>query len=73
MIQYNYNDLVNLGKDQNGNITYIEAKIIPINEIISKITNNIQNKLDLNSMISVNINFGSVSRNQCIIWNKSKF
>lgn len=63
MLQYNYNDLVNLGKDQNGNITYIEAKIIPINEIIAKITNNIQTKLDLNSMISVNINFGSVSRN----------
>ena len=44
-----------------GNITYIEAKIIPINEIISKITNNIQSKLDLNTNIPVNINFGSVS------------
>ena len=63
MIVYNYNDLVNLGKDEKGNVTYIEAKIIPINEIISKITNNIQSKLDLNSTINVNINFGSVSRN----------
>lgn len=62
MIVYNYNDLVNLGKDEKGNVTYIEAKIIPINEIISKITNNIQSKLDLNSTINVNINFGSVSR-----------
>ena len=44
-----------------GDITYIEAKIIPINEIVSRITNNIQEKLDLNTNISVNINFGSVS------------
>ena len=62
MLVYNYDDLVNLGKDLNGNITYIEAKIIPINEIVAKITNNIQSKLDLNTMISVNINLGSVSR-----------
>ena len=32
-----------------------------INEIIGKITNNIQNKLDQNSMISVKLNFGSIS------------
>ena len=62
MLLYNYNDLVNLGKDENGNVTYIEARIIPINEIIAKITNNIQTKLDMNAMIPVNINFGSVSR-----------
>ena len=62
MLVYNYDDLVNLGKDLNGNITYIEAKIITINEIVAKITNHIQSKLDLNTMISVNINLGSVSR-----------
>lgn len=56
-----------------GNITYIEAKIMPINEIVAKITNNIQEKLDMNSMISVNINLGSVSRFECFIRNKSKF
>jgi len=68
MLIYNYSDLVSLGKDKNGNITFIEAKIMPINEIVAKITNNIQEKLDLNTMISVNINFGSISRNKCIIW-----
>ena len=73
MLLYNYNDLVNLGKDQNGNVTYIEAKIMPINEIVAKITKNIQEKLDLNTIVSVNINLGSISRNKCIIWNKSKF
>ena len=36
---------------------------MPINEIVARITNNIQEKLDLNTMILVNINFGSVSRN----------
>ena len=62
MLVYNYNDLVNLGKDQNGNITYIEAKIMPINEIVARITKNIQEKLDLNTFISVNLNFGTISR-----------
>lgn len=61
MIMYNYDDLVNIQKDSNGNIRYIEAKIMPINEMIAKITKNIQEKLDMNSMISVNLNFGSVS------------
>lgn len=46
---------------RNGNITYIEAKIMPINEIVARITNNIQEKLDLNTMISVNLNFGTIS------------
>ena len=36
---------------------------MPINEIVAKITNNIQEKLDLNPNISVNLNFGSISRN----------
>ena len=61
MLQYNYNDLVNIQKDLDGNVYYIEARIMPINEIIGKITNNIQNKLDQNSMISVKLNFGSIS------------
>ncbi|MCI8309029.1 MAG: sporulation protein YunB [Clostridia bacterium] len=61
MLQYNYNDLVNIQKDLDGNVSYIEARIMPINEIIGKITNNIQNKLDQNSMISVKLNFGSIS------------
>ena len=69
MVLYDYNDLVNLGKDENGNITYIEAKIIPINEIVAKITNNIRAKLDMNSTILVNINFGSVSRDKRLFWN----
>lgn len=50
-------------KTKIGNITYIEAKIMPINEIVAKITKNIQEKLDLNTMVSVNLNFGSISRN----------
>ena len=73
MLVYNYNDLVNLGKDQNGNITYIEAKIMPINEIVAKITKNIQSKLDLNTTISVNLNFGSISRNKRTLRDKPKY
>lgn len=73
MLVYNYNDLVNIGKDHNGRITYIEAKIMPINEIVAKITNNIQEKLDMNPLIPVNINFGTISRNKWFICNKSKY
>jgi sporulation protein YunB len=61
MLQYNYNDLVNIQKDDSGSVSYIEARIMPINEIVAKITNNIQEELDKTSMISVKINFGSVS------------
>jgi sporulation protein YunB len=61
MLQYNYNDLVNIQEDTSGNIAYIEARIMPINEIVAKITNNIQEKLDETSMISVKMNFGSIS------------
>jgi sporulation protein YunB len=61
MLQYNYNDLVNIQKDISGNVSYIEARIMPINEIVAKITNNIQEKLDETGMISVKVNFGSVS------------
>ena len=61
MIQYNYNDLVNIQKDVDGNVSYIEARVMPINEIVGKITNNIQSKLDQNSMITVKLNFGSIS------------
>jgi len=61
VMMYSYNDLVNIQKDENGNVSYIEAKIMPINEIVAKITNNIQEKLDEKSMIAVKLNFGSIS------------
>lgn len=61
MLQYNYNDLVNIEKDVEGNVSYIEARVMPMNEIIGKITNNIQSKLDQNAMIKVKLNFGSIS------------
>lgn len=61
MIMYNYGDLVDVEKDINGNVAFIEAQIIPINEIISKITNNIQSEIDSSPAMSVKLNFGSVS------------
>lgn len=61
MIMYNYDDLVTVRKDEYGNVSYIEAKAIAINQLISVITSNVQSKLDSSSMIIVNLNFGSVS------------
>lgn len=61
MLMYNYDDLVTVKKDVNGNISYIEAKAIAINQLISEIVSHIQKEIDSSSMIAVKLNFGSVS------------
>lgn len=58
---YTYEDLVNIEKDSEGNIRFISAKIIPINNIVAEITKNIQNSLDSRTTENVYINLGKVS------------
>jgi sporulation protein YunB len=53
--------LINLQKDSNGNITFIEANTILINEIITQIVRNIQIELDKIPRVKVAINMGTVS------------
>ena len=60
MINYDYDDLVNIEKTADGKVSYIEAKIVPMNQIISEITNNIQDRLDDMENITVTLNFGSI-------------
>lgn len=43
---YEYKDLVSVMKDNNGNITLIQANVIPINEMISKVAVDIQEDLN---------------------------
>lgn len=61
MKNYSYNNLINIEKDTEGNITMIKADVICINEIVSKIVSNIQTEFDGIPRITVFINMGSVS------------
>ena len=45
MKDYTYNDLINIYKDNNGNVAMMQSNIVTVNEIISKITEKIQNDL----------------------------
>lgn len=61
MIMYNYDDLVEIKRDESGKISYISAKIIPINELVAKITKNIQESIDSSPSTTVNLNLGTVT------------
>lgn len=70
---YSYDDLVNIEKTEDGKVSYIEAKIVPINQLVSNITENIQQELDDLDMISVSLNFGSISGISCLSIVSPKF
>ncbi len=61
MVSYDYDDLVNIVKGEDGKVSYIEAKIVPINTLVSEITNNIQKRLNNMNNITVTLNFGTIS------------
>lgn len=61
MGNYQYEDLVQIEKDANGDVTMIKAKIVPINEMISQITSNIKNEIDETEQALVQINMGAIS------------
>ncbi len=61
MSLYNYEDLVNIEKDQNGKISLISAKIVPINNIVAEIVENIQKNIDSKATEKVYVNLGKVS------------
>ena len=61
MLEYTYDDLIVVNTDNIGNITFLESNIISINEIIAKITSNIQLRIDENESSKVYINMGTIS------------
>lgn len=61
MADYTYTDLMHIEKDNNGNVTFMQANTVLINKIISKIVSNIQTRLDNSPTATVFINYGSVS------------
>ncbi|MFG6318286.1 MAG: hypothetical protein K1W33_00230 [Clostridia bacterium] len=61
MSDYEYEDLIDIQKNEDGSITMIKARIVPINEMISKITSNIKNEIDKKEQVQVGINLGAIT------------
>ena len=59
MSNYTYEDLINIIKDENGNIKMIGTNIIAVNEIISDIPIKIQEELEKSENNNFNIRLGS--------------
>ena len=58
---YNYNDLVNIEKNEDGKINLIQARVGELNIIVSQITKNIQNSIDSSDTGIVYINLGKIT------------
>lgn len=61
MADYTYTDLMHVEKDNNGDVTFMQANTVLINKIISRIVSNIQARLDKSPTATVYINYGSIS------------
>lgn len=58
---YTYNDLMDIEKDENGNVTLLKANTVLVNQMTAKIASNIQKRIDQSPTTMVYINYGSVS------------
>ena len=61
MNKYQYDDLYNIGKDENGNIVIIKSNVVPINNLISDLTENIQTEFDTIENPEIKIPIGSLT------------
>ena len=61
MKNYTYDDLINIEKDEAGNVTIIKANTVLINQVVTEIVRNIQEEFDNMPRITVSINLGAVS------------
>ena len=61
MQNYTYNDLINIQKDNNERINFLETNIVTINQVIAQIVSKIQKRIDESPRTKVFINMGSVS------------
>lgn len=64
MENYTYSDLVNIYKDSNGNVTMMQSNIVTVNEIISNITEKIQNALIADDESSAVVKLRKLYRNK---------
>ena len=59
MKNYNYDDMIFIEKDSNGNIAMVKSNVITLNEIISDVAIKIQNRFNELETEDVYINIGS--------------
>ena len=62
----NYNDLITIVRDNNGNITMVKANVISINRISAELTIDIQEALENKEQALIKIHFGSIFGNQIL-------
>ena len=61
-----YNDLITIVRDNNGNITMVKANVISINRISAELTIDIQEALENKEQTTIKIPLGSVFGNQIL-------
>lgn len=61
MNKYQYDELYTIEKDENGNIVIIKSNVVPINNMISDLTENIQNEFDKIENPKIDIALGGLS------------
>ncbi len=61
MNKYQYNQLYTLEKDGNGNVMIVKANVVPINNLISDLTENIQHEFDNIGKTDIAITLGNLS------------
>lgn len=61
MQNYSYEELINMQKDSNGRIIFMELNIVSINKVIAQIVSNIQKRIDKSPRTNVYINMGAIS------------
>lgn len=61
MQEYTYSDLITTEKNNNGEIVFLKSNVIAMNEIIAKITQNIQKEIDNQERVKVFINMGTLT------------
>lgn len=66
MANYQYEDLINIVKDEEGKIEMIGTNIISVNEIISDIPIKIQEEIEKSENSNFNVKFGSLFGNNFI-------
>lgn len=60
MNRYQYDDLYTIEKGTDGNISIIKSNVVPVNNMISDLTENIQNEFDKIEKTQINIPLGSL-------------
>lgn len=60
MNKYQYEELYTMEKDKDGNVVLIRANVVPINNMISDLTEGIQNRFNEKDELQINIPIGNL-------------